>query len=76
MTKYNGFKNWNHWNVSLWIQNDEPLYNTARLIRRKHKNVKDAAQAMKDILDEMGLKKTPDGAPYFASSLRCALLDL
>jgi hypothetical protein len=76
MTKYNGFKNWNHWNVSLWIQNDYPLYNTARLIRRKHKNVKDAAQAMKDILDEMGLKKTPDGAPYSASSLRCAMLDL
>jgi hypothetical protein len=24
--KYNGHKNWNHWNVSLWLFNDEPLY--------------------------------------------------
>lgn len=25
MTRYNGHKNWNHWNVSLWINNDEGL---------------------------------------------------
>ena len=27
---YNGHKNWNHWNVSLWINNDEGLYLCAR----------------------------------------------
>lgn len=76
MTKYNGFKNWNHWNVSLWIQNDEPLYRMAKQVRRRHKNVKDAAESLRVLLDDLGLKKTPDGAPYSASSLRCALLDL
>ena len=36
MTRYNGHKNWNHWNVSLWINNDEGLYRMAKdAIRRR-----------------------------------------
>ena len=34
---YNGHKNWTHWNVSLWINNDEGLYLHARELIRGDK---------------------------------------
>lgn len=43
MAKYNGHKNWNHWNVSLWINNDEELYNTAKYCIRMASNKDSAA---------------------------------
>lgn len=68
---YNGHKNWNHWNVSLWINNDEGLYRMAlSLVRRMNKN--DAAKRLLSILDD----KTPDGAPYSFSSVRSALVGM
>lgn len=74
MPKYNGHKNWNHWNVSLWINNDEELYRLAQnCIRRAQSRVHSSrAQAVALFLDAVG-EKTPDGAPYTASSVRAAM---
>lgn len=73
---YNGHKNWNHWNVSLWINNDEGLYHMARDYVRRCHTKDEAAQQMLEALRECGATKTPDDAPYSFSSVRAALRDL
>jgi predicted NUDIX family NTP pyrophosphohydrolase len=76
MTKsaaFNGHKNWNHWNVSLWINNDEGLYRIARAHIAETGNRDDAAQRM---FRELEGVKTPDGAPYSLSSIRAAMVGM
>lgn len=76
MAKYNGHKNWNHWNVSLWINNDENLYDFARECVRYASSRAAAAQSMLDYLREVGTTHTPDGAPYSVSSIRAAMVEM
>ena len=76
MPKFNGHKNWNHWNVSLWINNDEGLYRLAQdCVRRSQSRVMSRrALAVSRFLEAVGTDKTPDGAPYTASSVRAAMV--
>jgi len=76
MSKYNGHKNYNHWNVSLWINNDEGLYNTARSFCRAYRSKLPAAMAMKQELADAGITHTPDGAPYSVSAIRAAMVEM
>jgi len=76
MAKFNGHKNWNHWNVSLWINNDEGLYRTARIHLKREANKNNAAQEMLADLAECEITKTPDGAPYSVSSIRAAMVGM
>jgi len=69
-TSYNGHKNWTHWNVSLWINNDEGLYRMALDYKRRFK-----AGAARHMLADLPAK-TPDRANYSHPSLKTALSDL
>ena len=73
MTRYNGHKNWNHWNVSLWINNDEGLY---RLARRCVFSTHNRTQAAETFLQLCGTDKTPDGAPYSVTSIKAAMVGI
>lgn len=84
---YNGHKNWNHWNVSLWINNDETLYNLALdCVRSNMSRVhSDRAKAVDDFMahlpiytnrDSLGRLITPDGALYSKSSVRAAMVGM
>lgn len=60
-TAYNGWKNYNTWNVALWIGNDEVLYHTAKAV----KDYSTFVEAME--ID--GIFRTPDGVRYSALDL-------
>ena len=76
MAQYNGHKNWNQWNVSLWINNDEGLYNLARRFVRLSKTKDEAARRMLYDLNEIGITETPDGAPYTKTAIRAAMVEM
>lgn len=75
---YNGHKNWNHWNVSLWINNDEGLYRLAQDCIRQNQSRTHSSRsaAVRAFLAQVGADKTPDGAPYTASSVRAAMVGM
>ena len=76
MAKFNGHKNWNHWNVSLWINNDEGLYLTAREFKRRYHTQENAARSLFNYLTDAQVTKTPDGAPYSISAIRAAMSEM
>jgi hypothetical protein len=67
---YNGHPSWNAWNVSLWIGNDEGLYNLALDCLRANRNRHLAARAF--VLN-VGATRTPDGAKYSQRSVYLAM---
>lgn len=73
---YNGHLNWNHWNVSLWINNDEYLYEMAKRCIRQSKTREEAAEKMLAELKEIGYSLTPDKAPYSKSAIRAAMVGM
>ena len=68
--EYQGHKNWNHWNVALWLFNDYGMYKMVQDAVRRSSNRDDAARRVLGYLDD----KTPDGAPYTFTSVRAALV--
>jgi hypothetical protein len=69
VTTYNGHKNWNHWNVALWINNHPGLYSQAWACAKTCPNLDHAAKELIEFLPQ----KTPDGALYSFTAVRAAL---
>jgi hypothetical protein len=70
--KFNGYRSWNAWNVSLWINNDESLYFYARDLTEEHGRKK----AARILTNDLAGTKTPDGARYNYTCIYEALEDI
>ena len=69
-TTYNGWTNWETWNVALWLQNDEFVYRHAT--QNKNLGYKKWADRYRD---ETGEFSTPDGAQWLSSEVDLDALD-
>ena len=64
--EYQGWSNWETWNVALYIQNEEPLYRLAKSLRHKANPYGEFRYLM---TDEFETTRTPDGVSYNDPSL-------
>jgi hypothetical protein len=76
--EYNGWKNYETWNVALWINNDQGLQETVRDMAREcvdneHANY-DLSHAIKDLIEEMN--PLNDTADLFTDILNAALSEV
>ena len=55
-TGYNGWANYETWNVALWIQNDESIYDAAKGC--------DSYNELCEMFYDCGVKETPDGVSF------------
>jgi len=64
---YNGWKNRETWNVALWINNDEDLYQSAVEFMESY----DTLNPYKDFINYYGIgkEKTPDGIQWLSRVL-------
>ena len=68
---YNGWKNYETWNVALWIGNDEGLYTMARAYR----NTEHPYESFADDLWQFGNAETPDKIAWNDPGLDITALD-
>lgn len=69
---YNDHKDWETWNVSLWINNDEDLYSDAY----GKVTMIGAREAAKEMMRQLKGKATPDGAAYTFNRVYTALAEM
>lgn len=76
MSEYQGHESWEHWNVSLWLYNDEGLYSLVQDAIRRYSDSYRAAGYLLDCLTiDFELKETPDGAVYTQDTVEAAIAE-
>lgn len=59
---YNGYSNWDTWNASLWLNNDEGLYRMAMRLARRYIERVDVGDEIRKMCQEYEVKG--DGFNY------------
>ena len=71
---YNGYKNWETYNVALWLYNTEALYADVKEAIRRNPRLIEAAEYMMDELGYAGAS-TLDGAEFTLGRIGDAIAD-
>lgn len=78
--KYNGWKNYETWNVALWIDNDEGIYNAVRGMLRGCRRGQITAAFAQSLCRSIFDDRTPDGADlckvHWPEIARCVLREM
>ena len=70
---YNGWRNYETWNVKLWLDNDQGTYYHILELGEENEDVYDLAKAIEDFIDEL----RPDiEASLFSDLLSAALSEV
>lgn len=68
---YNGYRNYETWNVALYIQNDEGIYSAAKLCKKYGYRT-----LIQKLISDMSLEsETPDGVSWHDPKLDIKALD-
>lgn len=80
MTRYNGHKNWNCWNVALWLNNESNAYDLVRSYKDARINQATAVHILMHDLNIYPTRNasgkitsyatTPDGGRYTLDAIR------
>jgi len=73
MSEYNGHPSYEHWNVALWLYNDEDMYDLVQQAIRHNYSLSDCAREILDILSELAIECTGDGVEYTYDTIMCAI---
>ena len=71
---YQGWKDWDTWNVALWLYNTEALYADVQTAIRKSPSLSGAVAYMMDELGYAGAK-TLDGAEFTLGRIGDAIIE-
>jgi hypothetical protein len=70
--EYNGYKNYETWNVALWLFNDYPLYS---VVLGYKKYPQPFLQMRADLRETFGYKTTKDGVSLWDKGLDISAID-
>jgi len=64
MSSYEGWPNWETWNVNLWLSNDQGLYDECIQIARENETIARTANVLDDWFHNMFLEPYEGDAPF------------